>query len=616
MYKCWPSEDKNWSKVLAELPDWFNDKLWNKCRAKLTGLIGQEENASQRIHEFVFIHLVKEMNLLTEIDQEKYESILDMFETDKVIFGTRFYMKLCQEFNWKNNFIHLVIDHKNSLKIIEIILKDCGEQSYFCKNELTILSLISQSDFTSRIDKFGFKIVGQSNIEMLKKSLNMLTNDKSQDTWQLRKQILIDTFFDPFNVYDLIINQAVIVNKAQVNFYAQLLCSTLKSVSICPVKLNDIFFEQQNQVNFLIKLIAKKANQITTHETVNSFKSLIEEIQKQETSVLPLDKLFIALVLDENATKECLSNKVLLIKHVISISSDNQWDDLKHDPLPSLCYLVQLIDAFWCEPCKKQVVIEIVNKVLDKKLVDLKLGTKEQSFIEQFISETINKPKASTHLLYLSYLEVILEEPLSKLFDFMSKCYHDQILLLAAITRDFMWICYTFQNYDIHKRSIQVALEYVIPFLTEHEWDRLFLFLRMYFYNFEVVSLIKTAITSCERNQDNDIRFMINCLTDLVMKVLVEPVKDDDHFETEQDKLCQIYEWKSLFESLAHLDFFAKTLDIRLNLRNALNEIGELLIKWDPDSIKQLKERLMPPMGKDIINIIVAKHKHLFIAPF
>jgi hypothetical protein len=91
----------------------------------------------------------------------------------------------------------------------------------------------------------------------------------------------------------------------------------------------------------------------------------------------------------------------------------------------------------------------------------------------------------------MTYIEERFPKPIAEVIDIRNNVYHDQILHYASITKDFMWICDIYPQYQVFTSFTKRALEHISPALIVEEWLQLFPFLRMYYFNAQVICLLR-----------------------------------------------------------------------------------------------------------------------------
>ena len=187
-------------------------------------------------------------------------------------------------------------------------------------------------------------------------------------------------------------------------------------------------------------------------------------------------------------------------------------------------FLLQFIEYFWLNPNRKQLVIEILDLILDKKLTR-NLTEEELSHLNELLANRFAyiPGKASTHKIYLAYCEKRFPKAIGEVIDITHDIYHDQILSYATITSDFMWICQIYPEYQLFSDPMKIALNYILPALTTQEFYKLFKFLQMYYYNSTVVCQLRSAIFAIDRSIDK--KSLIKALMDIVTNEVLIPMR-------------------------------------------------------------------------------------------
>ena len=186
---------------------------------------------------------------------------------------------------------------------------------------------------------------------------------------------------------------------------------------------------------------------------------------------------------------------------------------------------MQFLDYFWQTPNRKQLAIELLNFVLEHKLTR-NLAEDELMVMSELLRQSLKSSrvrKASTTQIYIAYCETRLPKPLSEIIDLTQNIYHDQILHYVTITSNFMWICQVYPEYNIFKDDITTAVSHILPALTVHEFNRLFKFLQLYFYNNSAIALLRKAIFNADKSVDK--KNMIHWLFDIVNKEILIPLR-------------------------------------------------------------------------------------------
>ncbi len=155
------------------------------------------------------------------------------------------------------------------------------------------------------------------------------------------------------------------------------------------------------------------------------------------------------------------------------------------------------------------------------------LTEEELSSVDSLLAKRAQKggQKASTHRIYMTYIEERFPKPIAEVINIRNNVYHDQILHYASITKDFMWICDIYTLYEVFPQDIKIALEHISPALIAEEWLQLFRFLRMYYFNTQVVCLLRGAIVKQTEAILENKKYMIKCLIDIVMNELLIPTR-------------------------------------------------------------------------------------------
>ena len=185
-------------------------------------------------------------------------------------------------------------------------------------------------------------------------------------------------------------------------------------------------------------------------------------------------------------------------------------------------FLIQFVDYFWRNSSRKQLVVDILNVVIKEKM-SRNLTEKEFTDLDDLLSKR-SPTTASTHRIYLVYIEERFPKPIEEVIDLRNDIFHDQILHYATITRDLKWICDIYPAYDVFTDHMKKALKHIAPSLIEKEWIQLFEFLRMYYYNNQVINHLREAISKqLETNCDK--KFMILTLLKIVTNYLLIPTR-------------------------------------------------------------------------------------------
>jgi hypothetical protein len=128
------------------------------------------------------------------------------------------------------------------------------------------------------------------------------------------------------------------------------------------------------------------------------------------------------------------------------------------------------VDYFWRTPLRKQLVVDIIKLIIKEKMTR-NLTEEELSSIDSLLAKRAQKggQKASTHRIYMTYIEERFPKPIAEVINIRNNIYHDQILHYASITKGFVWICAIYTQYEVFTKDIKIALEHISPALIAQE---------------------------------------------------------------------------------------------------------------------------------------------------
>ncbi len=128
------------------------------------------------------------------------------------------------------------------------------------------------------------------------------------------------------------------------------------------------------------------------------------------------------------------------------------------------------MDYFWRTPLRKQLVVDIIKLIIKEKMTR-NLTEEELSSIDSLLAKRAQKggQKASTHRIYMTYIEERFPKPIAEVINIRNNIYHDQILHYASITKGFVWICAIYTQYEVFTKDIKIALEHISPALIAQE---------------------------------------------------------------------------------------------------------------------------------------------------
>lgn len=352
-------------------------------------------------------------------------------------------------------------------------------------------------------------------------------------------------FLDPIPIYNLLLDLAIHHNKAQIGLVAKLLAQEFNSLS--RFRMSDSKCD-----TFLVRCIDNVLINDPSLQTVEDMTKFVEQIIRCQSlsedvkDILPLEDLFFYMIRAQSKSfqkVELTWIKLNFIKSVVELSDQKSWRSLNNDPVPTLgmhsnlrpklkaivfsfiVFVLQFLDYFWQNPIRKEIAVDLLNLVLDKKLTR-NLTEDEFTLLTLLLRDSLKSSrvgKASTTQIYVAYCERRLPKPLREVIDLTQNIYHDQILHYATITTDFIWICDVYSEYNLFLEDIKTALPYILPSLTVHEFNRLFQFLQMYFYKNSVVSLLRRAIFDVDKSVDKTLLF--KCLCDIVTEQILIPLR-------------------------------------------------------------------------------------------
>ncbi|XP_054163081.1 uncharacterized protein LOC128960936 [Oppia nitens] len=482
---------------------------------------------------------------------------------------------------------------------------------YFKRMLFNALKDSPNVDLKTRIKNFGTDPLVTNEdlrdiLNSIKTRFNQITESDNELIEDLIHDITVASYFMGIEMLRQLLELVVEKNKAHQPFVSRII-----AINLNPLTTN-IPSHTLHSVNILLHLLMERLLANPSIQTVDDLTQLVKgfvNIQTKEgllEDVLSLQQFFLYLMADLNFSNEKLVySKLLLMKNIIELSGNQEWPQFLSNLIPTILFLIQYLDYYWHRPHQKQITIDVLNMILDTKMVS-NFSEEDFALMDQVLmSRWRGKPglKATTPKIYLIYLEKRFPKPIEQLYDISNNIFHDQILHYSAATLNTKWITDVYPQYAKCNELTKIALDHIMPALTEKEFNAVFKFLFDYYYGYEVISMLQSSIRKI-KDQKVDKIFYLKCLMNLVNDYILQPIRDEIVIRPISAIDYKYYEVGCgvTFKSLAIFDCIDLPTEVMVQLEQMLTELAQKLkLEMFVDFNLYTNENLIPRIAKEVL---------------